>query len=293
MNRRSLAALLLCAALVLAGCGSGLRLGYNQAEWLADWAVSGYVELDSRQRELFSQRFRQLHAWHRADQLPGYGALLRETRSRVEAGLSTEDVLWITERVRIAAQAVAIRSADDIAELLASLTPAQLAELERSFAQSNRKVAREWGVGRSPAEQRRLRADRLIAQVERFTGRLSGEQVERVRSLVEPLPLTADARLADRERRQRELLAALRAARSSPELAAWLRDWLPQWERGRDPQYARLADRTAQQRAQILAEVDRLLTPSQRRTAGERLQSYAEDMVALSTPAGRQQRAAN
>ena len=255
--------------------------------------MSGYVELDPRQRDLFSQRFRQLHAWHRSDQLPGYGALLRETRTRVEAGLSTEDVLWITERVRSATQTLAVRSADDIAELLASLTPSQLAELERGFAQSNRKVAREWGAGRPLAEQRRLRADRLIAQIERFTGRLSGEQAERVRALADPLPLTTDQRLADRERRQRELLVALRTGRSTPELAAWLRDWLPQWERGRDPQYARLADRATQQRAQVLAEVDRLLTPAQRRTAADRLQSYAEDMVALSTPAGRQQRAAN
>lgn len=293
MSRRALAALLLAAALALAGCSSGLRLGYNQAEWLADWAVSGYVELDARQRELFSQRFRQLHAWHRADQLPGYGALLRETRARVEAGLSAEDVLWITERVRGAAQAMATRSADDLAELLASLTPAQLAELERGFAQSNRKVARDWGAGRPVAEQRRLRADRLIAQVERFAGRLSGDQAERVRALVDPLPLTTEQRIAERERRQRELLAALRSGRSVPELAAWLRDWLPHWERGRDPQYARLADRIAQQRAQILSEVDRLLTPAQRRTAAERLQGYAEDMLALSAPSGRQQRAAN
>jgi hypothetical protein len=293
MSRRALAAGLLAATLVLAGCSTGLRLGYNQAEWLADWAVSGYVDLDPRQREVFSQRFRQLHAWHRSEQLPGYSSLLRDARTRVEAGLSTDDVVWITERVRGAAQVLAVRAADDIAEVLASLSPAQIAELERGFAQSNRKVARDWGAGRPAAEQRRVRADRLIAQVERFTGRLSGEQAERVRTLADPLPLTTDQRLADRERRQRELLAALRAGRSVPELAAWLRDWLPQWERGRDPQYARLADRVARERAQVMAEVDRLLTPAQRRTAADRLQAYAEDLIALAGSAGRQQRAAN
>jgi len=293
MSRRALAALVLAAALALGGCSTGLRLGYNQAEWLADWAVSGYVDLDPRQRDLFSQRFRQLHAWHRTDQLPGYGVLLRETRTRIEAGLSAEDVLWISERVRAAAQAMAVRSVDDLAELLATLTPAQLTELERGFAQSNRKVARDWGAGRPIAEQRRLRADRLIAQVERFTGRLSSEQAERVRALADPLPLTTEQRIADRERRQRELLATLRAGRSVTELAAWLRDWLPQWERGRDPQYARLTERLAQQRAQVMADVDKLLTPAQRRTAADRLQAYAEDVIALSAPSGRQQRAAN
>ena len=293
MSVRSLSLLLAGVALLLAGCSSGLRLGYNQAEWLADWAVSGYVDLDARQREVFAQRFRQLHAWHRADQLPGYGTLLRETRARVEAGLTARDMLWITDRVRAAAQVAAERAAEDVAEVLASLTPAQLAELERGFAESNRKVARDWGAGRPVAEQRRLRADRLVAQVERFTGRLSSEQVERVRALADPLPLTTEQRIADRQRRQRELIAALRAGRSTPELAAWLRDWLPYWERGRDPQYAALAERAARERAQVMAEIDRLLTPAQRRTASDRLAAYAEDMVALAGAAGRQQRAAN
>lgn len=286
--------LLVLAALLAAGCSSGVRIGYNQAEMLVGWTLSDYVDFEPHQRDLFAQKFRSLHDWHRREQLPEYARLVREVRSRVEDGLTREDIDWIVARSRGRLDALVERGAGDAADLLLSLTPEQVKDLERAFARANQKLAQSWGVGRPAAEQQKKRAERLVAQVERFTGRLSREQVERVAELSNAQPLNIEQRFAERQRRQRELIAALQSGRSRTEMAAWFRQWAPNWERGRDPQVARAAQAAAEQRAQMFADIDRLLTPAQRRTAMERLNGYAEDFLALSGSAGqRQQRAAN
>jgi hypothetical protein len=284
----------LLGLLVLAGCSSGIRLGYNQAEALVNWTVSDYIDFEPHQRDLFGQRFRALHDWHRREQLPEYARLLRETRMRVEDGLSRDDIEWVITRARNRLETVVEYGAGDAADLLMSLTPEQVRGLERSFARANRKTARAWGVGLPVAEQQKKRAERLIAQVERFTGRLSREQAEQAAAMVNALPLNTEQRFAERQRRQRELIAALQSGRSRTEMAAWFRQWAPNWELGRDPATARSAQAAAEQRAQVYADIDRLLTPAQRRQAMDRLQGYADDFAALSgTAVPRQQRASN
>ena len=282
------------ALLVMTGCSSGIRLGYNQAETLVNWTLSDYVEFEPHQRDLFGQKFRALHDWHRREQLPEYARLLREARTRVENGLSREDIDWIIAHSRGRLEDLVEQGAGDAADLMLSLTPEQVKELERAFVRANQKTARAWGVGRPVAEQQKKRADRLVAQVERFTGRLSREQAERVAEMANTLPLNTEQRFAERQRRQRELLAALQSGRSRAEMAAWFRQWAPNWERGRDPAAARSAKAAAEQRSQVFADIDRLLTPAQRRQAMDRLQAFSEDFIALSgTGASRQQRASN
>ncbi len=282
MKRPKTLCLLLLVVALVAGCSAGLRLGYNQAEALTNWMVSDYVDFDPQQRDLFSQKFRALHAWHRREQLPEYSRLLRETRKRAEDGLSRDDAVWVMERSRSQVDALIRQAATDAADVLVTLTPDQVAALEQSFVRANRKVMRDWGVGRPAEEQRRSRAERQIAQIERLTGRLSREQTERVIAMSDTLPLTTDQRFADRQRRQRELIKTLQAGRSRSELAAWLREWGPNWERGRDDAYARAARAATEQRAQMFADIDRTLTPAQRSTALGRLQGYIDDVVALS-----------
>jgi hypothetical protein len=268
--------------LLLAGCSTSVRLGYNQADTLVNWFLSDYVDLDPHQRDLFDQKFRTLQAWHRREQLPQYARLLRETRQRAQDGLTREDVLWVMERSRTQIEVLVRQGASDAAEVMVTLTPDQLTTLEQSFVRANRKFVREWAVSGSIDEQKRVRAERLVVQVERFTGRLSKDQSTRIAALSDALPMTTDQRYVDRQRRQRELIATLRSGRSRNELAAWLRDWAPNWERGRSEAYAQASRVSAEQRAQIYAEIDRMLTPAQRTRAITRLQGYIDDFEALS-----------
>jgi len=287
-----LAALMTSALILLAGCSTGVRMGYNQAETLVSWRLSDYVDFEPHQRELFGQKFRAIHDWHRREQLPEYAQLLRELRERTAAGLNRDDLRWMTERSRARLMALVDHAADDAATVLVSLTSGQVEALEKAFARANRRLARSWRVGQPIDEQKQARAESLIRQAERFTGRLTGPQRAKIAALADALPMTTEQRFAERQRRQAELVAALRSGRSRAELASWFRQWATNWERDRDSEYARVAAAAAEQRLQIFTDIDRMLTPAQRRTALDRLQGYIDDIVVLSgAPAPRQQRA--
>jgi len=76
-----------------------------------------------------------------------------------------------------------------------------------------------------------------------------------------------------------EVLAVIRARQARarlPELVA-------NWERGRDPAYAKAQEAWRDQYFQLLMELDRSLSPEQRRRALGNLRRYAEDFEALAS----------
>jgi hypothetical protein len=63
--------LLLGAALLVAGCSTGLRLGYNYADTLLANSIDGYVGLTPAD-QFVKERAAGLMAWHRATRLRDY-----------------------------------------------------------------------------------------------------------------------------------------------------------------------------------------------------------------------------
>ena len=53
------------------------------------------------------------------------------------------------------------------------------------------------------------------------------------------------------------------------------------WERGRPAEFQKQLDHSWQRRAELLATVDRMLTPDQRNTSLQRVQAYADDFTQL------------
>jgi len=74
--RQALCLLGLSALVLLSGC-STLKLAYNQADEAVYWWLDSYVDLTDKQKPLAKDALRQLHQWHRQNQLPEYVALLQ------------------------------------------------------------------------------------------------------------------------------------------------------------------------------------------------------------------------
>ncbi len=74
--------LLLGAALLLAACSTGVRLGYNYADALLAYSIDGYVGLTPEQDQFVKERAAALMAWHRATQLRDYAQLIEATRAQ-------------------------------------------------------------------------------------------------------------------------------------------------------------------------------------------------------------------
>jgi hypothetical protein len=276
--------LLLGAALLVAGCSTGLRLGYNYADTLLAHSIDGYVGLTPEQGLFVKERAAGLIAWHRATQLRDYAQLIETTRGKLDGTVSADDVLTFNREVNSRLAALGERAAPDLVQLAMMLTPEQMARLQRKLAKDNSKARRELVqlAGRESVD------DRVRKYTERanyWFGELSREQVELLRAAVLQNPGSATWWVEERERRQRELLVVLQriqSERPSDEIAtAWLRTYFAGLQQPAEPDRR---DRMAEFRlanAELIAQLINASTPEQKAHLSRRLAGFAQDFAAL------------
>ena len=272
-------ALLLLALASLAGC-SGARLAYNNADTVVRWMADDYFALEGAQEEDFKQRLARFHAWHRSEELPRYSVLMTSAGDKLADGLTAGELLWAWENVKGRYRRMAAYAAPELAAVLATLTPAQFERLDKKFAESDAEYTKKHLKG-GEAEQRERRDKRNLELMREWFGDLSDEQEAQLKISSAKLPLLYELRLQNRERRQGEFVALLKAYRSPAELEPRLKQWLTGWEEGASPEYRRLSELHREGYIQMLLELDRGLTPAQRVHAVTRFYEYAEIFKAL------------
>src|SRR5690606_30056141 len=87
------------------------------------------------------------------------------------------------------------------------------------------------------AEQKRLRARRLLERIEHWTGALDRSQSARVAALADAMPVIGEQNRRFRLRRQQEFIALLDARHDVDALARRLRAWLLDFERRHAPEF--------------------------------------------------------
>jgi hypothetical protein len=275
VNAALKAALVLVVAGFAAGC-TALRVAYDNADTYLHYRANGYLDLSGKDNEELEERIDEFFAWHRKNALPQYARLADEAAKRIGKGLSRDDVAWGFD-VLIAQARQSVRfAAERMAPLLDRLTPRQMANMEKRFAEDNRRFAREFLHG-SEAERRKRRAKRVEERLEDWVGSLSPAQLERVRQFSERLPLSDELRDRDRKRMQAELLDMIRRREAQKRLP----DWASNWERGRDPAHVAASERFRQEYSGLLLELDKTLTAEQRSRAEAHFRRYAEDFRVL------------
>jgi len=277
---------LLLAVLLLAGCSAGVRLGYNNAETLLVYTIDGYIGLTPEQEQLVKERAGTLIAWHRATQLRDYAQLAEATRQRLDGPVTAADVLAFSTAVNARLAAVGERAAPDLAQLALTLTPEQIARMQRKLASDNAKARRELVqlAGKETLD------DRVKKYAERFDfwfGSLNREQLELVRSSLAKRPDSAGWWLDERERRQRELIAIvqrIQAERPNEEVAVgWLRAYFAQLQLPPDAERRARVIEFRAVNAELVARLVNAATAEQKSKLSSRLASFAQDFVALAS----------
>lgn len=270
----------LLAALLL-GC-STTRLAYNNAHELAWWWLTDYLEFTGAQRPAMRQGLVQVHAWHRRQQLPGYADMLERWQGLMPGNLSAAQVCSLVDEVvdKLEDLAGAVEALEPAAlQVLASLGPPQLAELERRLAKSNRDY-REKYLEVTPRELAAERLKQGLSRAENLYGHLHAEQKRALQEALARSPWDVRASYERRLRRQQALLQSLRAMQgAAPEqVRARLKPLMALGIDGADA-----ADRAASQEFRraacpVLAELHNSTTPAQRSHAVDTLRRYAGDL---------------
>ncbi len=287
MKKAALGLLLAIGALVLAAC-SATRVAYDNADTMLRFMASSYLDLDAAQSDDLSPRIARFHQWHRSNELPVYAALLRSASQRAAEGITAEDVAWGLANVRLRYRRFAAKAAEDAAPVLATLASTQLAALERKFAENNEKYTKEF-LPSDDKERRGRQLKRMLARFRDFAGELTPDQEARIGRFALAHERHVALRFEDRQRWQRDFVAALKAERKPEELGRHLAEMFERPELRRSEEFIREDARWDEDLGRLIVDLDRSLTPEQRAHVVWRLSDYAEDFAVL---AGRKKEAA-
>jgi Family of unknown function (DUF6279) len=279
VRKASLGLLLAIGALGLAAC-SATRVAYDNADTMLRFMASSYLDLDAAQTEDLTPRIARFHQWHRANELPLYAALLRSASERAAAGITAEDFAWGMANVRLRYRRFAAKAAEDAAPVLATLAGTQLLALERKFAENNEKYARSF-LSSDDDERRRKQLKRMLERFRDFAGELTAEQEARIGRFALAHERHVALRFEDRQRWQRDFVAAIRREHRPGELGRRLADMFERPELRRSEEFIREDARWEEDLGRLIVDLDRSLSATQRAHVVRRLSDYAEDFAVL------------
>ncbi len=278
-----IAALSLALLLVLAGC-SMLKLGYTQASTLVFRWLDGYVDFDDAQADRVRAALDEAMAWHRRSQLPDYVDLLVRAEAEVIGDATPERMCDWGRELRARIDPVSQYLAPTIAEVALTLTPAQVAHIEKRYASSNDDWRDEhWQ--RDPKKRQRASVQREIERAENFYGRLDGPQRELVARAVAASPFDPEVAFAERQWRQQEVVALARRLReggiSRDDAVAQVRSYLQRLDHSPREAYRAYAERLAAHNCSFASDLHNATNAAQRRAAALRLKGYEIDLREL------------
>ncbi len=272
-------------ALLLAGC-SVVRLAYGQAPTLAYWWIDGYVDLDDAQSATLRDGLERWFEWHRRTELPRYVALLARAQREVMEPSLTPDQLcaWRDEAAR-RLDAALEEAAPMAAALMLTLTPEQIRHMERKLAKDGAELKRDFAQP-DRAERARASFRRTLERYENLYGRLDDAQRARLAELLAASPFDAERWLAERERRNRDLIAMVSAVAGSgrdadaarAQAQAAVRTLAERVLRSPRPEYRAYQQRLTQENCALASAMHNLTTPAQRQHARNKLKGWEDEL---------------
>ena len=278
---------LLAAGALLAACATITRLAYSNATTayqnlapMATWMVDEYVDLHGTQKDWVRERLARVMAWHRANELPQYRRFLEHALAESVEPFTVQEIADAYADLREHYHTMVEHLLPDVADFLLQMDLEQQQQMEKKFAEDNKKFVRESTSG-SPSERLQKRADRFNQHLEAWFGRLTPEQKTLVLQRLELIPDFVEDRLADRRYRQTETLAMIRAHVPKEQMVAGLRRLLIDTESWRRPEFQRRMKERDQRAFELLAALSATLTPEQRSHMQGRIRKYMSDIQSL------------
>ncbi|MGI9026135.1 MAG: DUF6279 family lipoprotein [Burkholderiaceae bacterium] len=263
-----------------------IKVGYRNADTVGLLWIDRYLDLTSEQQAFVKPRLRALVAWHRTTQLPDYATLGTEMKKLGQRAITPAEVTALAKQLRQRIDISAQHALPDMADLALKLTPDNIGAMEDKFADNDDKFRDDNHVRGEVEKQQKARYDKTLDRVEEWYGRFSREQRAAIRKLSDARPLDNDILLAERQRRERELVALLtRIEREKPSRDAvigLLRGYNERFEFSPDRDKRAFQESMRRATEAMDAAIHNLATPAQRERAIAKLQDWIDDFRSLS-----------
>jgi hypothetical protein len=269
-----------------AGC-SVMRLGYNQADYLAYWWLDGFVDFNDAQKPRTREALTQWFAWHRRAHLPEYANLLAHAQNLVAEDITAESTCGLWTEVRGYMDEAFERATPGTVEIASTLTPQQIQNIERRYAKSNKEFHDE--NLRGDASQRLKKSiKRTVERAEFFYGDLDNMQQELITRLVTLSPYDVSIWNAERQRRQQDFMQVLRQLRgnglSQEKAQAALRAYVERIHRSPNDDYRKYTEQLSRYNCAFVANLHGTTTAAQRKHAAKKFKGWESDIRGLLSP---------
>jgi hypothetical protein len=275
---------IIATLLVLLGGCSAVRLTYGQGPLLAYWWMDRYLDFSSEQAPLVRSALAEWFAWHRQTQLPDYANWLRELQPIAGDTVTPDTVCRVTDQAQRRLVAAYAQAVPAMAEIVRTLTPAQIDHLEQRYA-SNRKEAERDYLQADAQERIEAAVKRTVERAESIYGSLDDSQRQLVAAGLATSPFDAQRWLVERRARQQDILRSLRQLVASQADAvavqSALRGFAANAVRSPRADYRAYRERLDEANCQLAARLHNALTPAQRQHAVDKLKGWEEDVRVL------------
>lgn len=248
--------------LLLGACTSGFV--YNRLDSVGYWYLRSQVTLDEHQLQSLRQALREFLEWHRANELPKYVAFLEKLAADGQQGqYSRERIETAAREAEALLRELARRAGPEAAAWMASLTPAQLDQWFENQGDDDAKIRRDYCEA-EPAKIARRREREFVKNVESWTGRLDGAQIDIVRTGLARLAPDACAWVEDRVASRQRLRELIGQHSRDANFASRVTGFLARPESHWSPQYRKAFVESREIVIDTLAMLEATLTDEQR-----------------------------
>lgn len=286
--RRLRTLLLVTMIVALAGCSS-IRFTYNHGDTLLYWWLNNYLDLDSDQAGFVKKDIDSLFQWHRKTQLKDYTQLLANGQRQLAGNMTAADLLGDYREIKARTELLAYKALPELADLVRTVRPEQIAQMEKKFAKNNDDFRKKFMHG-DLEERQKARFKKSMEQFDLWFGRFSSEQEAVLRKASDARVLDNDIWLDERMRRQKRIVAVLRKVQqeklSKEATVVVLHNLVKElFDRFEAPERKAFFDTYTDQTIQMILTAVKIATPAQKAHAQKRMQGWIEDFNILAADA--------
>lgn len=270
---------MLALVLLLQAC-STLTLGYNRAATLSYWWLDSQLDLNETQSLQVRNDLDELHRWHRREALPRYAGLLQTWERLAAQDITAAQACEQADVVRAQLLQVAQRSTRALVVLGQSLKAEQVEHLRRQHSKDNQRFRDDYVT--APQSGLAERSKRMVSRLEMFYGTLDPTQRQLVQAHLQRGSFDGALVLAERERRQADVVQAIAAIQATPaQGAAIVETVLKRAVESPSARYRAASRQWQREGCELVAAVHNSSTPLQRQQAAQALRSYTGDFTLL------------
>ncbi|SDJ66795.1 hypothetical protein SAMN04488540_11186 [Ferrimonas sediminum] len=266
-------------AVVLSGCST--KFVYNWLDWIIEWQVEDYVDLDRGQERQLQAMIDDLMEWHRYSELPRYHAQLQRLRTQLDHGFSAEDAQAHITELEQHWFHIFDHLLPKLVPLLQSFSDQQVTQMMTAIRKENQKDIDRY-LKRDLDDRVVISNKRMAKSLKRWVGKLTPMQAQAVDDFNRQRHQSMDLWVSYREAWQKRFQQAMIDRADGPGLRRDLAVLLVNPDSVRPQEYKDQLSVNQHRFAESLVEINDSLTGKQRKRLNHQLGSLIDDLADLS-----------